>query len=75
MTITHVALDLTVQALSAPPTHTWDLTGQGLPQPYLPASDIWWPSLETCSNLFTSVNIWWLLKEVCWAQAGVRHPI
>ena len=32
------------------------------------ASDIWWPSLETCSNLFTlgtlylhtSADIWWL---------------
>ena len=37
---------------------------------WLPASDIWWPSLETCSNLFTwwsfppSTYIWWLLKHV-----------
>ena len=30
-----------------------------------PASDIWWLSLETCSNL---------LKHVLWPQAGGRHP-
>ena len=35
-----------------------------------PCSDIWWPSLETCSNLFTwgslppCTDIWWLLKDM-----------
>ena len=49
--------------------------------PSHPASDILWPSLETCSNLFTSgsllspsVEIWWLLKQVRSAQAGGIHP-
>ena len=42
----------------------------------LPASDIWLPSLKTCSNLFTSwpshpvADIWWLLKHLCTAQVG-----
>ena len=42
------------------------------------ASDIWWPRLETCSNLFnslsTSADIWWLLKQVPSAQASGTHP-
>ena len=44
---------------------------------WLPASDIWWPSLETSSNLFTwgsflpSTDIWWLLKHV--QLASERH--
>ena len=58
MTITHDSLDLTVQRL----LQTWDLTLQGHPPP---DSDIWWLSLETCSNL---------LKHVLWPQAGGRHP-
>ena len=29
--------------------------------PAFPASDIWWPRLETCSNLFT-----WGLPHQCW---------
>ena len=42
------------------------------------ASDIWWPSLETCSYLFssgphTSADIWWLLKQVWSAQVGGMH--
>ena len=43
----HDALDLTIQA----PTSLG---------PALPARDIWWPSLETCSNLFTPIGtgIW-----------------
>ena len=41
VTITHDALDLTVQAPMGP--HV-----QGPP-----ASDIWWPRLETCPKLFT----------------------
>ena len=54
-------------------TTTWDLrithsTSQG---PTPSASDIWWPSLETSSNVFTSglphpiADIWWLLKHQC----------
>ena len=53
VSITHDTLDLTVQChpqSKAPP----------------PASDNWWPSLETCSNLFTwetpsptTTDIWW----------------
>ena len=40
------------------------------PQPY-PASDIWWPSLETCSNLFTSGAPQHLVvKHVRFPQAG-----
>ena len=36
---------------------TWTSLYRHLPLPYRappPASDIWWPRLETCSNLFTS---------------------
>ena len=47
----------------------------GPPGPGSPASDIWWPSLEICSNLFiephctgllspTSTDIWWPLKYI-----------
>ena len=45
-----------------------------------PASDIWWPSLENCSNLFTSgrtptgADIWSLLKHIRSAQASSTHP-
>ena len=49
VTITHDALALTVQGPSWPWTPP-DM-GHGTPGP-APASDIWWPSLETCSNLF-----------------------
>ena len=44
VTIVHDALDLTVQGLSSvgPPRHGTS------------ASDIWWSSLDTCSNFFTS---------------------
>ena len=43
------------------------------------ASDICWPSLETCSNLFTSgshtgTDIRWLLKHIPSAQADAAHP-
>ena len=51
LTITHGELDLTVQGPLPRPLHTWYLTVQG----HLPASDIWGPSVETCSNLFASV--------------------
>ena len=42
-----------------------------------PASDIWWPSLETCSYQDTppiGADIWWLLKHVQSAQTGSTHP-
>ena len=54
-------------------------TPSGLPS----VSDIRWPSLETCSNLFTSgspllrlpknTDTWWLLKHVQLAQVGGTH--
>ena len=48
MFITYDVLDLTVKPPPHPsPLQTWDM------DPHLPASDIWWPSLETCSKLFT----------------------
>ena len=57
-----------------PPPPDMDLTGQGPP-----TSDIWWPSLETCSNLFTSglpptsAYIWWPLKYVRSALVSRRY--
>ena len=53
VTITHDALDLIVHGPLAPPhldrgPH-WTGTN--------PASDILWPSLETCSNVFTSATL------------------
>ena len=52
VTINHNAL----ASLYSPPSpslfRTWDRTGQG-PS----ANDIWWPSLETCSNLFSSAAL------------------
>ena len=43
------------------------------------ASDIWWPSLETCWHLFpsgphTGADIWWLLKHIFSEQVGSRYP-
>ena len=42
-----------------------------------PASDTWWPSLETCSNLFTwwppHTEIWWPPKKRRLAVSGT-HP-
>ena len=62
VTITHDALDLTVQG-SYPQKS--DLGPPALP----PASDIWWSSLETCSNLFIwgppASDIWWSSLETC----------
>ena len=87
VTITHDALDLTTQG---PPSlalvkiyffcplghQTWDL----LPQAHPSLTNIWWPSLETSSNLFT----WdphpqeWRLVTGHWStsgfQAGNTHP-
>ena len=49
---------------------TWDLRPPRL-HPGSPASDIWWPPLETCSNLFTSGPI----PTVHWADISLgRHP-
>ena len=60
VTITYDTLDLTAldPVAQLPPLWTLGLT----------ASDIWWPSLETCSNLFTwgppcSIDIWCLLAS------------
>ena len=43
---------------------TWCLTVQGPP-----ASDLWWPRLEICSNVFTwahpTSDIWWPRLETC----------
>ena len=61
VTIIHNAFDLTVHVPRSPGhgillySHSllfpwkWDLTAQGPP-----VSDIWWPSLKTCSSLLTS---------------------
>ena len=79
VTITHDVFDLTVQG---PPSPTpslqpWHLTVQG-PLFLPPANGIWWPSLETCSNLFTSAppptgaDMWWLLKHVQSCKRAVR---
>ena len=45
-----------------------------------PVTDIWWTSLETCSNLFTWAHpfpqywhIWWSLKHVL-LEGGSTHP-
>ena len=48
VTITHDAWDLAVQAPCSSPSPP--LSDMGPPAP---ASDIWWPLLEACSNLFT----------------------
>ena len=59
VTIIHDALDLTIDSPIPPP----------------PASGIWWPRLETCSNLFTwghphpvLTSGVWLLKYIRWAS-------
>ena len=68
VTITHDALDLTVQGL----TPSVEVTSPSI-------SDIWWPWLETCSNLFTwgshcpgstpvLTSCGWLLKHVQWVS-------
>ena len=59
VTITHDVLDIIVQ----PPPHPLGIRPwPPKPQPPL-ASDIWWSSLKTCSNLFIwghpQNNIWW----------------
>ena len=81
-------------ALAFPPSRHGDpwpwspLPCMGTPGPtssrygtwYPPASDIWWPSLEICSSLFTSGSPSTLVLisgghwSRCGWQAGVKHP-
>ena len=85
-------LDLTVQGPPSllPPGHGTSLYRDptapppnmephctGTPSP-THAVDIWWPRLETCSDLFTMgsptvVDIWWLLKHIQSTQVGGTH--
>ena len=51
VTISHDALDLNVQG-----PQTSDM-GSPSPGSHPSVSDIWWPSLETCSNMFTSRSL------------------
>ena len=51
VTITHDALHFTVQG--SPPLTSLDIYCTGTSQSFSIASDIWWPRLETCSNLYT----------------------
>ena len=59
VTITHDVLDLTVQSPWPPPLDRDPL-----------ASDIWWPSLEACSNLFTSGPLLVLTSGGYWSKCG-----
>ena len=66
--------DLTLQPPSClVPLQTWVLTVQG-PLPVMAlAGDIWWPSLETCSNFgVPHADICWLLRQLRLVQAGGR---
>ena len=57
VTISHDALDLTVQGSPRPPdSQTMGSQGPSLTLALAlaPISDSWWPSLETCSNMFNS---------------------
>ena len=71
------------------PHWTWNPHSSPSPLPMRPhwtgtsspplVSNIWWPSTNICSNLYTSrasisADIWWLLKQVCLAQAAGTHP-
>ena len=73
-------LDLTIQGTPNPdpPLPTLNIRPHSTrtPQPRPPASDTWWPRLDTFSNLFswgllnpTSANVWWLLKHI-WLVRG-----
>ena len=72
--ITHDALDLTY---SPPPSkhETWGPPPPDMGQVDPPGSDIWRPSLETCSNLFIGsrctapsigTDIWWWPPKLVW---------
>ena len=83
VTITHDALDLTVQAPATPlpwplpPLWTWDLIRKGpphLPQPCPPVSDITGDLFKLVHFRTTSADIWWLLKDLRSAQSGDTHP-
>ena len=61
VTITHDTLDLILQPPLPSPG-----SGPG-PDPSHPVSDIWWPLLKTCSNLFTwrpSISTYWHLVAI-----------
>ena len=86
--IIHDVFDLTEQgSLSPPPPRTsdhqnWDSRGPPSiwhgPPCLSPASDIWWPLLETCSNVFIWGPIpphqYWHLTSLYGWQAGNTHP-
>ena len=89
VTITHDALDLTVQSplhirpedpLTPKPVLPPSPKDMRLGTPWgpnpLPASDIWWPSLETCSSLFIRPHCTETLLGVtscgCWRNYGQR---
>ena len=63
VTITHDALDFIVQPPPSWPHPRHENSVTHFP----PASDIWWPQLEICSDLFTSgspcADIWWMLEQ------------
>ena len=80
VTITHEALDLTVQKASIPDaplqdSRTLDITVQA---PLLVTSgDHHWRPIQTCSLQDpspTGTDIWWLLKHVLSVQVGGTHP-
>ena len=78
VTISYDAFGLTVQGTPPSPAEVPSDMGPQAPHlhPGSPASDIWWPPLETCSNLFTSGST----PTVHWADISLgrqplgRHP-
>ena len=40
-----------------------------------PATEIWWQTLVTCSNLLMSDIWWWPLKHVMVLHVGGKHPM
>ena len=71
MTIIHDALDFSLQVPQPIPPHMEPYPHEkSYCSPLPPASDIWWLTLQTSSNLFNSGPLhqcwlWLLLKEVC----------
>ena len=64
VTISHDALDTLYKA---PKHQTWEPPALAPP----PVSDIWWPSLETCSNMFTSRSLL-TSTDIYWQSTHVR---
>ena len=67
-----------VHCTASKPLLTLDLTGKEPTGQGSPASDIWWPSLETCSDLLTSAHpisadVLWLLSHLWLVQVGSTH--